>query len=51
MPDLEFVIKTRSELAGAQAAAAALERQIGQAKALGKDFSALDAMPYRNSLN
>lgn len=40
---LEILIKTRAELEGAESVAASLERQIGKAKALGKDYSALDA--------
>lgn len=38
---LEFRIVTHAELAGAQAAAEALERQIGKAKALRQDYSDL----------
>jgi len=38
---LEFRITTPAELAGAQAAADALERQIGKAKALKQDYSEL----------
>jgi hypothetical protein len=38
---LEFKITTPVELSGAEQAAAALEKQIGMAKALGKDYSAL----------
>src|ERR1035437_3950682 len=41
--DLNYNIKTTAELAGAEAAADALERQIGKAKALKQDYSALDA--------
>lgn len=40
--DLEYKITTSAELAGAQAAADALERQIGKAKALKQDYSELD---------
>jgi len=43
MPDLEYTIKTATELAGAEAAATQLEMQIGKAKALGKDYSELQA--------
>ena len=38
---LEILLTTKAELAGAQQLAAQLERQIGQAKALGKDYSDL----------
>ena len=41
MPDLDFTIRTRAELAGAEQTAASLEMQIGKAKALGQDYSAL----------
>jgi hypothetical protein len=41
MPDLNFGISTHAELAGAQALATELERNIGKAKALGQDFSEL----------
>ncbi|MGA2178776.1 MAG: hypothetical protein ABSH15_04255 [Verrucomicrobiota bacterium] len=41
MPELNYTIKTGAELAGAQAAADALERQIGKAKALKQDYSEL----------
>lgn len=40
--DLEYKITTSAELAGANAAADALERQIGKAKALKQDYSELD---------
>ncbi len=40
--DLEYKIKTSAELAGAEAAADSLERQIGKAKALKQDYSALE---------
>jgi hypothetical protein len=40
--DLEYKITTSAELAGANAAAEALERQIGKAKALKQDYSELD---------
>jgi len=43
MPDLEYTIKTVSELAGAEAVGHQLEMQIGKAKALGKDYSELQA--------
>lgn len=39
--DLEYAIKTSAELAGAQAVQVSLEKQIGAAKALGKDYSDL----------
>ena len=39
--DLEYKITTVAELAGAEAAADALERQIGKAKALKQDYSEL----------
>ena len=41
--ELEYKIKTSAELAGAEAAADSLERQIGKAKALKQDYSELDA--------
>ncbi|MEI8288669.1 MAG: hypothetical protein WCH99_04305 [Verrucomicrobiota bacterium] len=41
--ELEYKIITTAELAGAEAAAEALERQIGKAKALKQDYSGLDA--------
>jgi hypothetical protein len=41
MPDLSYKITTEAELAGAQAAADALDRQIGKAKALKQDYSEL----------
>ena len=41
MPDLNYKITTAAELAGAQATADALERQIGKAKALKQDYSEL----------
>ena len=44
---LEFKITTSAELAGAQATAAALEKQIGKAKALGQDYAALSAQLAR----
>jgi hypothetical protein len=47
MPDLEILIKTRTELAGAEQAAAALEKQIGAAKAMGKPFSDMEAQLAR----
>ncbi len=47
MPDLIYTIKSQAELAGAEAAAAALEKQIGAAKAAGKDFAALDTQLQR----
>jgi hypothetical protein len=43
MPDFDITIKTPTELAGAVAAAEALERDIGKAKALGQEFGALEA--------
>ncbi len=43
MPDLEIVIRTRAELEGARQAITAIEQEIGQAKALGRDYSALEA--------
>ena len=43
MPDFDITIKTPAELAGAIAAADALERDIGKAKALGQEFGALEA--------
>jgi len=39
--DLSYTIKTSAELQGAEAAADALERQIGKAKALKQDYSEL----------
>src|ERR1035437_387474 len=41
--ELEYKITTSAELAGAEAAADAIERNIGKAKALKQDYSALDA--------
>lgn len=41
MPELDYTIKTVAELAGAQQTAAALEQQIGKAKALKQDYSEL----------
>jgi len=41
--DLEILIKTRTELAGAEAAVQTLERQIGAAKATGESYDALAA--------
>lgn len=41
MPDYEIIFKTKAELAGARALQESLERQIGAAKAAGKDFSEL----------
>jgi hypothetical protein len=43
MPDnvVEILIKTGAELSGAKAAADALERDIGKAKALGKEYQTL----------
>jgi len=41
MPDLSYKITTSAELAGAQATADALDRQIGKAKALKQDYSEL----------
>ncbi len=41
--NLEYKITTTAELAGAEAAADALERQIGKAKALKQDYSGLEA--------
>jgi hypothetical protein len=41
MPDINYTISTKAELAGAQATATSLEMQIGKAKALGKDYSEL----------
>src|SRR5437899_11686741 len=43
MPDLEITFKTRAELQGAQQMLEATEKQIGAAKALGQDYSALEA--------
>jgi hypothetical protein len=43
MADLVYTIKTPAELSGAEQAARALEVNIGKAKVLGKDFSALEA--------
>jgi hypothetical protein len=42
MADLTFTIKTAAELQGAEAAARALEVNIGKAKALGKDYAGLE---------
>jgi hypothetical protein len=39
--DLDFTIRTKAELAGAEQTADALERQIGKAKALKQDYSEL----------
>ena len=39
MPDLDFTIRTRAELEGAQQVGAELERLIGKQKALGEDYS------------
>ena len=44
---LDFTIRTRAELAGAEATATALEMQIGKAKALGQDYSELSAQLNR----
>ena len=41
MPSVDITFKTAAELAGARAVQQNLERQIGQAKALGKDYSEL----------
>ena len=41
MPDFDITIKTPTEFAGAVAAAEALERDIGKAKALGQEFGDL----------
>ena len=38
---VDFTLRTKAELAGAQQFAASLEMQIGKAKALGQDFSGL----------
>src|ERR1017187_7350061 len=43
MPDLDFTIRTKAELGGAEAAAHSLDQQIGKAKALGQDYSELAA--------
>ena len=43
MADLTFTIKTPAELAGAEAAAKAMEVNIGKAKALGKGVAELEA--------
>src|SRR5689334_3890557 len=42
MPELNFKISTPAELAGAEATAAALEKSIGAAKALDKEFGELE---------
>jgi len=42
MPDLVFTIRTPAELQGAEQAARALEVNIGKAKALGQEYSALE---------
>jgi hypothetical protein len=42
MPDFEIKIKTPTELAGAVACADQLERNIGKAKALGKEFGEME---------
>ena len=44
MPDqtLEFLIKTKAELSGAQAAAKAMEQDIVAAKASGKEYQQLE---------
>lgn len=39
---LDIIIRTKAELDGVQALEASLERQIGKAKALGQDYSALE---------
>lgn len=41
--NLNILIKTAAELAGAEQAAAALERDIGKAKALGQEYTHLEA--------
>ncbi|MCX6896276.1 MAG: hypothetical protein NTZ16_12425 [Verrucomicrobia bacterium] len=41
--NLNILIKTAAELAGAEQAAAALERDIGKAKALGQEYGHLEA--------
>ena len=41
MPELKYTISTEAELAGANSAADALEKQIGRAKALKQDYSEL----------
>jgi hypothetical protein len=43
MPDLVYTIRTPAELEGAQQAEVALEKQIGKAKALGRDYTDLEA--------
>lgn len=43
MPDLEIVIRTKAELAGAKAALESLEKQIGAAKVLGRSHADLEA--------
>ncbi len=40
--DLEILIRTKAELAGAKAAEAQLERDIGKAKALGQEYGELE---------
>jgi hypothetical protein len=47
MADIELVFKTRAELQGAKSVEDQLERDIGKAKALGKDFSDLEAQLKR----
>ena len=49
MPDstVDILIKTRAELAGAEAAARALESQIGKAKALGQDYAHLETQLHK----
>ena len=43
MPVLDFTIRTKAELAGAEQGADALERLIGKQKALGEDFTENEA--------
>lgn len=47
MPELKVTIRTVGELAGAQQVAAQLEKQIGQAKALGRNYADLEAQLVR----
>lgn len=47
MPDLEILIKTRTELAGAEQAAQSLEKMIGAAKASGKPYADMESQLAR----
>src|SRR5258708_6481953 len=42
MPDIQIVFKTSAELAGAKALLESLEKELGAAKMLGKDYTELE---------